>query len=146
MGGGGEAMIFKGYVWGGSLHGQILEHSRPDYVVKSCGGGNEVAAYRKPPDPYPKWKRVICRWIGVPEWPAVPEVMLEIHEEHYRAKFLGFGPRRMCIWVAQHCKEPTEQDFRNLYHQYPELVQLDDSWGFTPGAEGVESRAFGGSI
>jgi hypothetical protein len=53
-------MEIKGYVWGGSLHGQVTVQDSFEFVCRRIAD-LPLARF---PEPYPRWKRFICRLIG----------------------------------------------------------------------------------
>lgn len=116
---------YKGYVWGGSQHGRIhtVEDQWRGFTVPHWIGDNLVKTPMDP-EPYPKWKRWVCRLIGVPDKPPAPVVTApSIYEEKYTAQWYAAINRRILIFKSEYCDPPTPQDFRNLLFQYPELVE-----------------------
>lgn len=127
-GGEGPAMSgIKGYVWGGSLHGQVTVQQRYSFVVGRCGDSLELRTFQKP---YPKWKQWACKLIGVPQSPPVP--MVETVQEVYEARFWQLGPRRICIFQLQGGTEPTDEDRMHIFRTHRDLAEIV-GWPFEQG-------------
>ena len=114
-------MEIKGYVWGGSLHGQVTVQDSFEFVCRRIAD-LPLARF---PEPYPRWKRFICRLIGVPQSDPIPDV--QVFEEVYEAKWWIFGNRRMCIFQLRGIPEPTDKDRMHIFRTHPDLVEIMES-------------------